>query len=67
VKKFILITLIAAGAFIVSVILHNLISGLFHVEEPVFFILAVIVAPLAFLVGLTGLAVYGIRRARRAQ
>ncbi len=37
-------------SFIVAIVLHNLISGLFNIEEAVFFILAVIVIPLYFLV-----------------
>lgn len=51
----------AAGAFIISVVLHNLISALFNVEEPVFFIIAVIVSPLAFALGLIGSLVIFIK------
>ncbi len=53
-KTFLLITGISVGIFIISVFLHNALSGLLGVEEPVFFIIAVIVAPLALAVGLIG-------------
>jgi len=53
-KKFLLIVGMSIGAFIISVFLHNALSGLFGVEEPVFFIIAVILAPLALVIGLIG-------------
>lgn len=53
-KTFLLIAGIALGTFIISVFLHNALSGLFGVEEPVFFCIAVFVAPLALAVGLVG-------------
>jgi len=53
-KKFLMIAGIAVGTFIISVFLHNAISALFGVEEPVFFIIAVFIAPLALAVGLIG-------------
>ena len=37
-------------AFVIAVLLHNFISGLISFEEPVFFILAVIVIPVYFLI-----------------
>ena len=52
IKTFRLIAGISLAAFIISVFLHNAISGLFGIEEPVFFFIAVIIAPLAFAVGL---------------
>lgn len=45
---------ISLAVFILSAFLHNMISGLFNTEEPVFFIIATILAPLAFAVGLIG-------------
>ena len=51
-KTFLLVTGISVGVFIISVVLHNVISGLFDVEEPVFFTIAVFIAPLAFAIGL---------------
>ncbi len=66
-KTFLLIAGISLGAFIISLVLHNAIYGLFiHFfgadfwdrigisDEPVFFVIAVIICPLAFAVGLVG-------------
>ena len=53
-KTFLLVAGISLGAFIVSVFLHNVLSGLLRTEEPVFFIIGVIISPLAFAVGLIG-------------
>ena len=63
-KKFLLITGISAGAFVVSVLLHNGISALFDIEEPVFFCIAVFVCPIGFLVGAVGSVVLAIKRLR---
>ena len=64
-KKFLLLT----GASIVGLpvfgILHNAVSGLFNTEEPVFFIIAIIVCPIGFLVGAIGSIVLAIKRNRR--
>jgi hypothetical protein len=38
----------------VSAVRHNLISSVFKIEEPVFFFLAVFLAPLGLAVGLLG-------------
>lgn len=46
----------------VSIILHNLISGLLGVEEPFFFLLAVIVIPVYALVVAVYSIVYLIRK-----
>jgi len=53
-KRFMLVAGISLAIFVVSVFLHNAIYALFEVEEAVFFIIAVIVAPLGFAVGLIG-------------
>jgi len=53
-KKFVLTMSISAGAFVVSVLAHNAISAWFGIEEPVFFVIAVFVTPVAFLVGAVG-------------
>jgi len=53
-KKFLLLTGASAVGFLPFVILHNVVSGLFGVEEPFFFILAVFGSPLGFLVGAIG-------------
>jgi hypothetical protein len=59
-KMFLLITGLSIGSFIISVFLHNAVSALLGVEEPVFFCVAVIVAPLALVVGLIGSLVFFI-------
>ncbi len=79
-KKSLLIMGISAGAFVVSVFLHNAIYGLFiHWfgvdfwgrigvgDEPVFFIIATIVCPLGFLVGAVGSIVLAIKKFRMAR
>ena len=47
----------ALGLFVISVLLHNVIYGLFEVEEAFFFILATIVSPLLFIAALIGVAI----------
>lgn len=61
-KKFLMLMGSAVVAFVVSVIMHNAISAIWNVEEPVFFIIAVVIAPIAFAVGLIGSAVVLFRR-----
>ncbi len=53
-KKFLLLTGASAAGMPVFAVLHNLVSALFNTEEPFFFILAVMVCPIAFLVGAVG-------------
>ena len=66
-KKFLLITGAAPIGAVVSVLLHNVFYGIFiHFfgadfwdrigtgDEPIFFILAIIICPIAFLVGIIG-------------
>ncbi len=53
-KKFLLLTGASSAAFFIFVLLHNIVSGLFNIEEPVFFIIATIVCPIAFLIGAVG-------------
>lgn len=78
-KAFFILTGASAAGFLVSVLLHNLIYGLFIYwfgegfwdrigvgDEPFFFIMAVIVCPLGFLVGVGGSMVLAIRRRRMA-
>ena len=52
-KTFLLVAGISLAAFIISVFLHNAISGLFGVEEPVFFFIALL-SIVAFAVGIIG-------------
>ena len=61
IKRFLLLAGISLGAFIISFFLHNFLSGLLGVEEPVFFIIAVIVSPLGLAVGLIGALVLFIK------
>ncbi len=67
-KKFLVLTGASATGFFIFILLHNLVSGLLTelfnsgIEEPVFFILALIVCPIGFLVGLIGSLVLFIKR-----
>ncbi len=63
-KKFVLTMSISAGAFVVSVVAHNAIGAWFGMEEPVFFVIAVFLAPVAFLVGAVGSIVIISKRLR---
>ena len=51
-KPSLIITALAPIVFGIAVVLHNLISAWLGVEEPLFFFVAVVVAPLAFVIGL---------------
>ena len=53
-KVFLMTAGISVAVFILGVFLHNALSGLFGVEEPVFFVMSVFLAPLGFTVGLIG-------------
>jgi hypothetical protein len=60
-KTFLLLTGASSTGLLVFVVLHNIISGLFGIEEPVFFILAIPVCPLGFLVGAAGTIVLTVK------
>jgi len=60
-KTFLLLTGASSMGLLVFVVLHNIISGLFGIEEPVFFILAIPVCPLGFLVGAAGTIVLTVK------
>ncbi|MEJ2740186.1 MAG: hypothetical protein P8105_10230 [Dehalococcoidia bacterium] len=74
-KKFLLTTGASVVGIPVFIILHNLIYGAFiHFfgkgfwnggDEPFFFIMAVIVCPLGFLVGFIGSIVLAVKRSRQ--
>jgi len=76
-RKFQLLTGASAIGIPVSILLHNLVYGLFiHFfgaefwnggDEPAFFILAIIVCPIGFLVGAVGSIVLAIKRSRMAR
>lgn len=64
-KTFLLTIGLSIGIFIVGVFLHNVLSALLGIEEPVFFIIAVIVSPAALAVGVIGslvLVIMGLAR-----
>jgi hypothetical protein len=60
-RKFLLLIGTSAVGLPVFAILHNAVSGLFNIEEAVFFILATIVCPIGFLVGAIGTIAFAIR------
>ncbi|MBN1176906.1 MAG: hypothetical protein JXA51_04420 [Dehalococcoidales bacterium] len=53
-KIFLLIIGLSVGVFIISVFLHNILCALTGIEEPVFFIIAVFISPLALAAGIIG-------------
>jgi len=72
-KKFLILTGASVAGFFVSVVLHNLIYGLFIYffgkdfwgpggDEPVFFILAIVVCPIGFLIGTIGSGVLLVKK-----
>lgn len=76
-RKFLILTGAAAAGIPISAVLHNFIYGLFILwfgtdfwgrtglgDEPFFFILAIIVCPLGFLVGAVGSIVLFIKKER---
>lgn len=63
-KKFLLLTEASFVGLPVFGILHNAVSGLTNFEEPVFFILAIIVCPVGFLVGAIGSIVLRVKKSR---
>ena len=78
-RKFLMITGGSAVGIFLSIILHNLVYGLFIVlfgadiwrrlgvgDEPVFFMLAIIVLPVVFVVGSVGSAVIMIKEHRKS-
>ena len=64
-RRFLTLALISAVAIPVSVAVHNCLAGLLHAEEPVFFLIAVVVAPLGLVIGLVGAAVCAVVSRRR--
>jgi hypothetical protein len=74
-KKFLILTGASAVGIPIGVVLHNLVYGVFiyffgeHFwdrigmsDEPVFFVLAIVVCPIAFLVGVVGSIVLTVRK-----
>jgi hypothetical protein len=64
-RKFLTLALISAVAGAVSVVVHNCLAGLLHAEGPLFFLIALVVAPLGLVVGLVGAAVCALVSWRR--
>jgi hypothetical protein len=56
-RRFLTLALLSAVAILVSVVVHNCLAGLLHAEEPFFFVIAVVVAPLGLVIGLAGAGV----------
>jgi hypothetical protein len=54
VRNFLVIAGTSIAVCILSVVLHNAVDAIFNTEEAVFFIIAVIIAPLGIAVGLLG-------------
>ena len=73
-KKFLILTGASSAGFFVSILLHNAFYGLLIYwfgadfwnggDEPFFFIMAIFVCPLGFLVGAVGSIVLAIKRLR---
>ncbi len=53
-KSFIITIAVSIAVFILGALFHNLIFAFFDVEEPVFFVLAGVLAPLGVVVGIIG-------------
>jgi len=76
-QKFFLLTGASAAGFFVSFLLHNAIYALFIYffgegfwsggDEPFFFIMAVFVCPLGFLVGAIGSIVIRVKKSRTGE
>jgi len=76
-KKFFILTGASSAGFFVSFLLHNAIYGLLIYwfgadfwkggDEPVFFVMATVVCPVGFLVGVVGSIVITIKEFRRAK
>ncbi|HVN31532.1 MAG TPA: hypothetical protein VMT45_06060 [Thermoanaerobaculaceae bacterium] len=64
-RRFLTLALISVVAGAVSVVVHNCLAGLLHVEGRLFLLIAVAVAPLGLVVGLVGAAVCGLVSWRR--
>jgi hypothetical protein len=61
-RAFLLLTGASVVALVVSIIMHNVMDSWVGIEEPVSFIMAVFVCPIAFLVGGVGSVVLGLKK-----
>jgi hypothetical protein len=57
-KIFLLLTGGSAAGFVVFSVLHNLLYALLGFEEPVCFLVAVVVCPITFIIGAVGSLMY---------
>jgi hypothetical protein len=60
-RVFLLLTGASAAGMVVSIVLHN-VMDMVGIEEPLSFIMAVYVCPIAFLVGAIGSVVLGFKK-----
>ena len=60
-KGFLITIAVSMAIFLLSALFHNLVFAFFDVEEPVFFVFAVILAPLGAVVGVIGCLVICIQ------
>ena len=60
-RFFLILTAASVALFFTSALLHNLIDALFGLEEAFFFLIAVIVCPVGFVVGVVGSVVILIK------
>lgn len=63
-RVFLRVAAASAIAFPVGVVLHNAAEAMLRVEEPVFFVIAVIGAPAGLMIGLAGAAVSALMARR---
>jgi len=74
-RKFLILTGLSSSGFFVSILLHNFIYGLFIYlfgsdfwqriglgDEPIFFIIAIIICPIGFLIGIIGSIVMFVKK-----
>jgi len=60
-KTFLLVLIVSLAVLLASILLHNLLSGVLKTEEPVFFFIAVFLAPFGVAVGIIGTIAIWIR------
>ena len=56
---------IVVVAGFISILLHNLISALLGIEEPVFFVIVVIILPIYLLISVIYSIIYKIRKKKK--
>ena len=60
-KAFLLLAGASGAGFLTFLVLHNLISALLNVDEPVFFSLAGIICPVGFIIGVAGVIIQTLK------